>query len=232
MTVIKNTYLFWWGLAGWDVAYIATLFWIFLHRGKVKRLYFVLFLPSILGQVILFNPVIAEKIESFVYSYAEYSRFLWILLMVPVIAYGVVQLIIKQRKKWISYVLLVGCMVTTILTYGDVLEVFEEKENVYKIPEYVLEVDGIMQSTAKKSMAYAVSIEWDKNTYDDVMSDSGNMYYGLQQYDGDLDVEFIVEEAILESTNQFLISYEELDGLDNYMFLIQIDSFYLYQRTE
>ena len=114
------------------VGIICTLIW---GRKKNSRIFigYVLFLL-----LTVYNPLVVKYLIAKVKFENEYYRFIWILPVIPAVAYYGVKLVSVFRKKWqraLAAIVVLGCFVLLGNPLDGVVTNFAMTENIYKVPD-------------------------------------------------------------------------------------------------
>ena len=114
------------------VGIICTLIW---GRKKNSRIFigYVLFLL-----LTVYNPLVVKYLIAKVKFENEYYRFIWILTLIPAVAYYGVKLVSVFRKKWqraLAAIVVLGCFVLLGNPLDGVVTNFAMTENIYKVPD-------------------------------------------------------------------------------------------------
>lgn len=125
-----------WGSCLFPVLFAAGLLWMLFSRKRdASRVfwYYTVFLF-----LTVYNPVLVKYIVPKVKFENEYYRFIWILPVIPAIAYYGVRLIWKFGKSWqkfVAFAVVLGVIVAAGSPVNCLTESFTMAENIYKIPD-------------------------------------------------------------------------------------------------
>lgn len=146
--VCMETY---WGSCLFPLLFLAGLVWtIIRHRDQAPRvfLYETLFLV-----LTVYNPILVKMVIPRLDFETEYYRFIWILPVIPGVAYYAVRLVFYLKKRLSRaaavLVLAVVIMVAGIPIQG-VVKGFSMTENLYKVPNDLRAVCDVIHSDSEK----------------------------------------------------------------------------------
>ena len=92
----------------------------------------------ILEFLLVYNPLVVKYLIAKVKFENEYYRFIWILPVIPAVAYYGVKLVSVFRKKWqraLAAIVVLGCFVLLGNPLDGVVTNFAMTENIYKVPD-------------------------------------------------------------------------------------------------
>lgn len=142
-----------WGSCLFPLLFAAVLLWTLFRKkkdGSKVFLYYTVFLF-----LTVYNPVLVKYVVPKVKFENEYYRFIWILPVIPALAYYGVCLVWKFRKKWQRFVAFAAvlCVIVAAGSPKDCLtENFTMAENIYKVPDELRTVcDVIHQDRGMES---------------------------------------------------------------------------------
>lgn len=100
--------------------------------------------------LIVFNPLIWRVVDLLGLD-DEYYRFLWLIPITPLIAYGATTLVMKAQKKTLRLLVLVGAAAVIVLCGQSIFSrSWEPIDNIYKIPDEVIEICEIIRADCDK----------------------------------------------------------------------------------
>lgn len=101
----------------------------------------------------VYNPLVVKYLIAKVKFENEYYRFIWILPVIPAVAYYGVRLVTAFRKTWIK-VLMAAAVLTGFVILGNPLDGvvtnFAMAENIYKVP-ISLSLESLYTNTVRES---------------------------------------------------------------------------------
>lgn len=126
----------------------ACLAWLLVKRREGEKLFwrsYVLFLF-----LVIYNPFLIWRLVALLGLDDEYYRFLWLIPMTIVLAYSGSRLILDGKKKW-RPVYLAGVILAILLCGKTIFSrSWEWIENIYKIPDEVIEICEIIRADSPK----------------------------------------------------------------------------------
>lgn len=100
--------------------------------------------------LIVFNPLIWRMVDLLGLD-DEYYRFLWLIPLTPLIAYAGTGLIMKVSQKTLRVLALVGTVAVIVLCGQSIFtRSWDAIENIYKIPDEVIEICEIIRADCDK----------------------------------------------------------------------------------
>lgn len=139
-----------WGSCAFGLIFlIGTLLAVLIEKKQICRmiLWYIVFLI-----LTVYNPLVVKIIVPILNFNSEYYRFFWILPVIPVMAYYIIELLGKLRgtlKKCISLlVILFACMILGTPIQGIVSE-FSMIENIYKVPNDLRAVCDVIHADSE-----------------------------------------------------------------------------------
>ncbi len=133
------------------VFFLLGILWdIFYHKRKeaVVFLYYVIFLA-----LTVYNPFLVRYIVPKVDFENEYYRFIWILPVIPGVAYYAVRLVSLiefKTGKVLLAVLLGGVIIITGTPIPGIAQNFAMAENIYKVPNELRSICDVIHEDSKK----------------------------------------------------------------------------------
>ncbi|MGO4947147.1 hypothetical protein ACTQ50_12265 [Blautia sp. Sow4_E7] len=133
----------WWYPFLFAVGLLCTLIW---GRKKSSRIFIgytaFLFLT-------VYNPIVVKYVIARLDFENEYYRFIWILPVIPAIAYYGVTFVSSFHKKWLkgaAVVAVLGVFVVLGNPLNGVVKNFALAENIYKVPDELIQICEILHS--------------------------------------------------------------------------------------
>ena len=100
--------------------------------------------------LIVFNPLIWRVVDLLGLD-DEYYRFLWLIPITPLVAYGFTTLIQKISGRAVKLVALAGAVAVIVVSGQSIFSrSWEPIENIYKIPDEVVEICEIIRADCEK----------------------------------------------------------------------------------
>lgn len=139
--------------------YVSVLYIAIKKEEKEARYYFVY--PSLFLMFIIFNPVTAQIIGGNLVGWDVYWRIFWTLPIITVIAFAgtqVVKLVDGKQKKFLTQ----AAIIFIIIVSGKFTlntELFSHPENLYKIPNEVVQVaDMVLEDNEEPKIAAPLAV--------------------------------------------------------------------------
>lgn len=176
---------------------IALMYIVFVPKEKEKRHLF--FLPVAVLTLLIFNPI-AAKIVLKMLEGATYWRMFWLLPMILVIAYVLVQFVHQQDKKNMRYFALAMGIITITICGNWIYteDNFDGHENAFNLPSQVIWVSDII---APDEGGYAKAVAPEK------------LNYYIRQYNADIKLAYSRDDA--HSYNQGYRGHPIYDQVKN-----------------
>lgn len=134
-----------WGSCLFPLLFAAGLIWTLVKHRKQAGAVFLGY--TIFLFLTVYNPVLVKYVIPKVAFEAEYYRLIWILPVVPGIAYYAVRLVFFLKKKW-QKVLMTLALMGVIMVLGapieGIVKNFSAIENIYKIPNQLRAVCSVI----------------------------------------------------------------------------------------
>lgn len=137
----------WWYPFLFAVGILCTLIW---GRKKSSRIFIgytaFLFLT-------VYNPVVVKYVIAKLDFENEYYRFIWILPVIPAIAYYGVTFVSAFKKKWLkaaAVIAVLGVFAVLGNPLDGVVKNFAAAENIYKVPNELIQICDILHENMKK----------------------------------------------------------------------------------
>ena len=131
----------WWYPLLFAIGLLCTLIW---GRKKSSRIFIgytaFLFLT-------VYNPIIVKYVIARLDFENEYYRFIWILPVIPAIAYYGVTFVSAFKKKWLkaaAVLAVLGVLIVSGNPLDKVVKNFALAENIYKVPDELIEICEIL----------------------------------------------------------------------------------------
>lgn len=125
-----------WGSCWYPVLFAVGLVCTLIRGRKRKSVIFVgctLFLL-----LTVYNPLVVKYLIAGAKFENEYYRFIWILPVIPAVAYYSVRLVTALKRKW-QRILMTGLVLACLVALGNplngVVKNFSMAENIYKVPD-------------------------------------------------------------------------------------------------
>ncbi|MBP3700252.1 MAG: hypothetical protein J6I64_00010 [Lachnospiraceae bacterium] len=100
--------------------------------------------------LVVFNPLIWRVVDLLALD-DEYYRFLWMIPVTPLIAYTATLLIMKAKKNVLRVLALGGAVAVIVLSGQSIFSrSWDTIENIYKIPDEVIEICEIIRADCEK----------------------------------------------------------------------------------
>jgi len=107
--------------------------------------------------LIVFNPLIWRVVDLLGMD-DEYYRFLWLIPITPLVAYALTTLVTKLQKRTLRLLAVVGTMGVIVLTGQSIFSrSWETIDNIYKIPDEVIEICEIIRADCDKDQPVVAS---------------------------------------------------------------------------
>ena len=134
------------GIYGMVVMYIvALLFFLFTADKKITESFVYPFMVAILT---IYNPVVLSVITHVIDLSSRIRRVFWLLPLNLVIAYGIVQLVVKCRKRIFGILICIIFAVIVIVVGTPVSKDWKLTDNRYKISSEIIALDQIIKNDA------------------------------------------------------------------------------------
>lgn len=180
---------------------------------------------TILLFLTVFNPLLITGIVSKLHMDAEYYRFLWILPIAVVTAYGLTRLLFVRKKKLLSYMILAVCLALLLFPGKTILgRELALADNLYKVPDELIEVCEVIKKDfeacqeegifyPEEQLRVAAEFEWIvlMNQYDPSI-ELTLTYEGVSQLRALEETEYSELPVSLQCRRR--IMYGLLDGMD------------------
>lgn len=139
-----------WGSCAFGLVFlVGTIFAVCFGKRKISRMFF---WYTVFLAVTVYNPLAVKIVVPRLNFTNEYYRFFWILPVVPVIAYYMVELIAKVKEKWKKGLclaaILIACAVIGTPLDGVVTD-FSMIENIYKVPNALPAVCDVIHADSE-----------------------------------------------------------------------------------
>lgn len=146
-----------WGNCLFPLLFAGGLLWTLLrHRKKVGVVFFgytvFLFLTA-------YNPFLVKYVIPKVAFEKEYYRLIWILPVIPGVAYYGVRLVFLMKKRWQRVALalaLMGAAAVLGTPIDGIVKNFQSIENIYKIPNQLRAVCSVIHQDSEEEMPRVV----------------------------------------------------------------------------
>ena len=142
-----------WGRCLFPLLFAAGLIWTLLKHRKKAGAVFLGYTAFLFLTV--YNPFLVKYVIPKVAFEKEYYRFIWILPVIPGVAYYAVRLVFLMKNKWQKILLTFGLMGIIIFLgtpIDGIVTNFRPIENIYKIPNQLRAVcSGIHQDSDEKT---------------------------------------------------------------------------------
>ena len=140
----------WWYPFLFAVGLLCTLIW---GRKKSSRIFigYTVFLF-----LTVYNPVVVKYIIAKLDFENEYYRFIWILPVIPAIAYYGVSFVCAFKKRWLkaaAVIAVLGVFICLGNPLDGVVKNFACIENIYKVPDELIEICEILHQNMEKPTA-------------------------------------------------------------------------------
>ena len=199
METLKLVYDQIWQDSIWDLIYIVSLLLIWFQRKKWTEGAHAFGWNILIGILLMFNPLTVRLTFDRIYSgIAEYARHLWLLFVLPVIAYASVKLILSFREQWKKRLISVILLLLFISQSPSLFFEYRVPQNRYKVSDEVIQVSDLIHrdSGVRDSGQIPVLMELEDRLYEfQESSVGGAMYYGLRQYTSDFEMHYCLKEA-------------------------------------
>lgn len=107
--------------------------------------------------LIVFNPLIWRVVDLLGMD-DEYYRFLWLIPVTPLAAYALATLVTKLQKRTLRLLALVGAVGVIVFTGKSIFSrSWEPMDNIYKIPDEVIEICEIIRADCDKDQPVVAS---------------------------------------------------------------------------
>lgn len=136
--------------------YIASLCYIVKCRDKIASQ--TLVLPMAFMMLIMFNPVTYYVVKNVPSVFGIYGRFFWLCTVFIVDAIALAYVIAHQQKVYMSILAGIFC-VGLIVSGGGTQMHYIESENIYKIPQYVIDMDEAITVAKRDETPTIISCE-------------------------------------------------------------------------
>lgn len=125
--------------------WVFSLLYIVFHRKKMKALFIQVTVPSVMVMLVIFNPLCAVIIDKCLQG--SYWRVYWIFSVYIVIAYVCTDIVSKVCVKKNKVCVTIFLIFIILICGSDIYTTknFKNADNVYKIPERVIEVCEVLQ---------------------------------------------------------------------------------------
>lgn len=142
-----------WGECAFLLLFAAGLIFTLLFWKK-ERISRVFLFYTIFLFLTVYNPYAAQVLITKLKFENEYYRLLWILPVIPGIAYYFVRIVYLFPKKWIrisAVFLLCGLIVITGNPIQGIAKDFHRAENIYKVPNELIEACNLIHADSDKA---------------------------------------------------------------------------------
>ena len=185
-----------WGSCWYPLLFAAGLICTLVLGRKRKSGIFVGYTVFLLLTV--YNPLVVKYLIAKVKFENEYYRFIWILPVIPAVAYYGVRLVTAFRKTWIK-VLMAAAVLTGFVILGNPLDGvvtnFAMAENIYKVPNDLRAVCDVIHQNQE-------------NDFPRVVFD-GNLNSIVRQYDAGIATVISRNASIYRSGSTVAGNYDE-----------------------
>ena len=107
--------------------------------------------------LVVFNPLIWRVVDLLGLD-DEYYRFLWLIPVTPLVAYALATVITKLQKRTLRMTALAGTVAVIIFTGQSIFSrSWETIDNIYKIPDEVIEICEIIRADCDKNQPVVAS---------------------------------------------------------------------------
>ena len=139
-----------WGNCKYPVLFLMGLLWIFLCCRKRASIIFLCY--TVFLALTVYNPLLVKVFVPKLGFENEYYRFIWILPVLPGIAYYCVKLSFSMKKTWEKVLCAVTCAVVLLWMGSPIYGVavnFHMAENIYKVPDDLMTVCEIIHKDSE-----------------------------------------------------------------------------------
>lgn len=160
LSLVKSVYQSFSGTGMYFSLFYIALLYICLKKEEKETKYIFVY-PSLFLLFIIFNPVTAQIIGGHLVGWDVYWRVFWTLPLIAVIAYGGTQVVRIQegKRKQILTQIAIALIIILCGKFALNTELFSYPENLYKIPNEVIEVaDIILEDGEEPRVAAPLSV--------------------------------------------------------------------------
>lgn len=140
-----------WGSCLFPLLFAAGILWaLFCHKKQASRIF--LFYTVFLFLTV-YNPVLVKYVIPKLHFENEYYRFIWILPVIPGVAYYGVRLVYLFKRKWqriLAALLVMGIIVSVGTPIEGIVGNFALAENLYKVPNELRAVCDVIHQDSEK----------------------------------------------------------------------------------
>ncbi len=132
--------------------FLLSLVYLFLRENKKQTRILFIYVPVVI-LLLFFNPVFAQKLSEYLGD-EIYYRILWLGPGTPVLAYTIVHICVSLKGKFrMFFVLGAVCVIGLSGSYIYADRFFGKAENLYHIPESVVEICNAIESPGREIQA-------------------------------------------------------------------------------
>lgn len=135
------------------VGLLCTLIWGRKRNSRIFIGYTIFLLLTVYNPLVVKYLIAKAKFEN------EYYRFIWILPVIPGVAYYGVRFVTFFRKKWqkiLAVVLVTGCLIVLGNPLDGVVKNFAMAENIYKVPNDLRAVCDVIHQNQENDLPKVV----------------------------------------------------------------------------
>lgn len=193
------------GMGMYMLLFFISLLYIYIHENRKANRALLLYYP-VIALLVIFNPVIADRIIS-VIEKEVYWRMFWILPITIVIAFAATSVVLGMSYQSQKFIVLMAVTAILIMSgkYIFTTENYTTPTNWYKLPAQTIEVCDILQEDAMGKVRVVVPVD---------------LEVSVRQYDADIELAFGREgnaffteekEATWASSLRYLMHQDVLD---------------------
>lgn len=159
------------------VIYVASLVYVVKNKNKIACQTIVL--PIVFMFVTLFNPVVYNIVMQISSVSSIYGRFFWTCTIFIVDAIALATVVSGQQKRGVGILAFLFC-VALVVAGGGTKIWYAEDENIYKIPQYVIDMDEAICEAKSEENPTIISYEevfYYIRQYDPTLLSYGNLGY-------------------------------------------------------
>jgi hypothetical protein len=191
MTYLRSYYSECWGSSLYPLLFAVGILWSLIrHKKQIARVFlsYTVFLC-----LTIYNPVVVSFLTTKMGFGTEYYRFLWLLPVIPGVAYYVVRMIFSLKQKCLRILAAVVAVVVLILA-GDpmdqVVQGFSAIQNIYKVPDDLRSVCSVIHEDSEAEQPRVV-LDIDLN-------------YVARQYDASLNLVLTRNEVLYRAGSRVI----------------------------
>lgn len=202
---VANSHIHKWGYNGFFILYVV---FILMALYGYKRLNYHMknaAASMVVIMAVMYFPPVVNFFASHYFSGHEFSRIGWGLLTVPLVAYGMVEIVFSRQDrghKGVMFAAVIAVMLTLLLG-GKSQGYFRIPDNLYKLPQESLEVEMLVEdATEEDDINIGITFRGSGQQSTTTLE---NIYYGLVAYGGGYNYSYVSGEQISSADYPVLI---------------------------